>query len=97
MIDERPIGAALSRDITKGEVVDADLERFIAKRHDARIAEEGEYDVEQAWRESERRAEAARRAEEERDRLAWARHLQLVYARRTVEYGRLVETLESDF
>jgi hypothetical protein len=97
LIDERPVGAALNRDISRGEVVDADLDKLISRRHDARVAEEGERDLEEAWCESERRAEAARKAEEDRDRIAWARHLQLVYQRRTAEYGRLVEVLESDF
>ena len=33
---DEPVGAALNRDISKGERAEADLDRFIALRHDQR-------------------------------------------------------------
>ena len=66
MIDERPIGEALDRSLgsasAPGESVEADLDAFISRRHEQRVKVEGERDIEAAWRESERRHEAARRA-----------------------------------
>jgi len=60
VIDEKPIGAALSRNLggrsAPGEKVEAELDAFISKRHDRRVAEEGERPALGAWQESERRA-----------------------------------------
>jgi hypothetical protein len=55
-------------DVTRGEIVEAELDRLITKRHDRRVAEEGERPALEAWRESERRYEANRRRE---NRAAW--------------------------
>jgi hypothetical protein len=60
---ERPVGAALSRDISRGEQVDADLDNLIARRDKQRVLEEGERLEEAAWRESTRKANAAREAQ----------------------------------
>jgi hypothetical protein len=68
VIDDIPIGAALSRDIGAGEKVEAELDAFISRAHDQRVKAEGERDEEAAWRESERRHNARRR---EANRQAW--------------------------
>jgi hypothetical protein len=61
---EQPVGAALDRDISRAEVVETDLERFISARHAKRVAEEGRDQAEeQAWIESTRRHNALREAE----------------------------------
>jgi predicted metal-dependent peptidase len=78
-------GRAISRDISRGEAVESEINSFITKRHNDRAARgEGERLAE----------EARRRVEEEHARLAWAKHLRAVYARRKEEYERLVERLE---
>ena len=42
MIDDRPIGTALSRNLgsptAPGEAVEAELDRLITRRHDARVS-----------------------------------------------------------
>jgi hypothetical protein len=94
-VDVAQPGRAISRDISRGEAVEAEINCFITKRHNDRVARgEGERLAEEAWKASERREEARRRAEVEQSRLAWAIHLRGVYARRKEEYERLVETLE---
>ncbi len=62
-MDTKPIGAALSRDISTGEKVEAELDAFISKRDKERRLSEGERAEEAAWRESVRRHDAARDAE----------------------------------
>jgi len=57
------VGKALNRDISKGEIVDADLDNFIERRDKMRRIEEGERREEEAWKESVRKANAAREAE----------------------------------
>jgi hypothetical protein len=56
-------GRFINRDISRGEVVDADLDLLIQRRHEKRVLDEGERAEEEAWRESTRRANAAREAE----------------------------------
>jgi hypothetical protein len=79
-------GAALSRDIASGEKVEAELDQFISKRHRDRVTTEGERAVEEFWRETERRVEAARRAEEGQSRLR-ASQVKVVIARGAAEMG----------
>jgi hypothetical protein len=74
LTDDRPV-AALDRNLTAdfelGQRVEAELDRFISQQHTGRVREEGDgRPKEAAWKESERRAEAARRAENAR---AWQR------------------------
>jgi hypothetical protein len=59
----RPIGAALSRDIATGEKVEAELGSFISRRHDERVRSEGSFagGEEALWAESERRHQAKRK------------------------------------
>jgi hypothetical protein len=61
-------GAALPRDIAAGEHVEKEIDQFISRRHEHRVASECERNEEVAWKASERRAEARRREE---NRLAW--------------------------
>jgi hypothetical protein len=94
-VDMAHPGRAISRDISRGEAVEAEIDSFITKRHNDRAASgKGERLAEEAWKASERREQARRRVEEEHARLAWAKHLRAVYARRKEEYERLVGMLE---
>jgi hypothetical protein len=68
MIDEKP-GAALNRDIARGEATEKELDRLITRRHDARVSSEGERQAEEMWQESERKYAERRR---EANRQAWA-------------------------
>jgi len=65
-------GRFISRDITHSEQIEKELDTFISKRHDQRVAAEGGRPAEAAWRESERRVAARRRLEESLGRLEWA-------------------------
>jgi hypothetical protein len=60
--DIQPVGAGLSRDISKGEAVEADLEAFITRRHDYRVAKEGHRPSEEMYEESTRRYQEQMRA-----------------------------------
>lgn len=51
------------RDIARGELVEAELDRLVEKRHDRRVAEERDGPETEAWAKSERRHDAHRRAE----------------------------------
>jgi hypothetical protein len=63
-------GQGIGRDISRGESVEAEINSFIAKRHNDRIAGEGERLPEELWMESERRHNTRRREE---NRAAWCR------------------------
>ena len=43
-----PIGSFINCDITRSEIVEADLGAFISKRHEARVKEEGHRPSEEA-------------------------------------------------
>jgi len=62
LLDERPVGAALSKDIKVGEKVDASeaLDLLIERRDRERRKSEGERAEEMAWKESVRRYDAKR-------------------------------------
>jgi hypothetical protein len=90
------LGRAIGRDIGWGETVEADLDRFIALRHEKRVKTEGERQLEEAWRESERRAEARRREENRGGWLSWYRRLERGYLERAAECGRRADALELD-
>jgi hypothetical protein len=63
-VDVEQPGRALSRDISRAEVVETDLERFVSARHEKRLRDEGrDRAEEEAWIESTRRHNAAREAE----------------------------------
>jgi hypothetical protein len=78
-------GAALPRDISSGEKVDADIERFIATRHEKRVRDEGRDRAEEVWKASARKHAAKQR---QQARLEWHLHHQ-------GQAERLRRTLES--
>jgi hypothetical protein len=68
---EEPIGAALNRDISSVEKIEADLDNLIDRRDRERRRREGERDEEAAWKESERRVAKAR---DTRLRIEWSEY-----------------------
>ena len=61
---EKPVGAALSRDISRSRWdADAEIDRFIERRSKTLERENRERAEEAAWEESTRKANAAREAE----------------------------------
>jgi hypothetical protein len=87
-------GRGIGRDIGRGEVVEHELDAFISKRHEQRVKSEGERQLEEAWRESERRAEARRREENRGSWLSWYRRLERGYLERSTECGQRADALE---
>jgi len=61
-VDVAQWGWGISRDIGRGEAVEAEMDAVISKRHEQRVKSEGERQLEEAWREGERRVEAPRRS-----------------------------------
>jgi len=84
----------ISRDITKGERAEAELDAFITKREKERVASEGERRTEAAYRMYERRAQARREAERSQGWATYFRRLQITYAGRSEECGRRAEEIE---
>ena len=89
-------GRGIGREVGRGEAVEHELDAFISKRHEQRVKSEGERLTEEAWRESERRAEARRREENRGGWLSWYRRLERGYLQRSAECGRRAEALETD-
>jgi hypothetical protein len=100
LIDDKPIGVPLNRNlgspVAPGEAVESELDRLITRRHDQRVKDEGERQLEEAWRESERREEARRREENRGCWLSWYRCLERGYLERAAECGRRAAALEID-
>lgn len=100
MIDDIAIGAALNRNLgsptAPGEAVESELDRLITRRYDQRVKDEGERQLEEAWRASERREEARRREENRGGWLSWYRCLERGYLERAAECGRRADALEID-
>jgi hypothetical protein len=75
VIDDEQTRAALNRNLgsptAPGEAVEAELDRLIIRRHDARVSSEVERLAEEMWRESERRHAERRREEMRAD---WCEH-----------------------
>jgi Ni/Co efflux regulator RcnB len=84
---------ALSVDVTRREMVEAELDRLIAKRHDRRVAEEGARPPLEAWMESERRHDARRREESRRE---WREYHLAAAARHTTLLVSLIEHHERE-
>jgi len=78
------VGKALSRDIAKGENVEAELDAFISRHDKMRRIREGERAEEAAWVESTRKANETRRLQ---NRYEWHLH-------HTSQAERLRNTLE---
>jgi hypothetical protein len=68
LIDDRPVGAALGRDLAPGEAVEGAIDHFISIRHEKRVKEEGDRVEAEAWKESERRMQEKRR---QQNRVEW--------------------------
>jgi hypothetical protein len=86
-------GRAIGREIGRGEAVEAEIDAFISKRHDRRVAEEGERQLEEAWRESERRYNARRREENRREWCGYFERLAACLRARAAEYDRRAQAL----
>jgi hypothetical protein len=71
--EPREPGKALKRDISAAETAETSITNLIERRHDRRVAEEGERAEEEAWKESVRKHNAAREAEL---RSAWCEYHQ---------------------
>jgi hypothetical protein len=83
-VDAQPVGRALSRDISRGEIVETDLDRFIESRDRMRRLEEGERAEEQAWKESTRKANE-KRLQQARIEWHWHHMTQAERLRNTLE------------
>ena len=95
-VDVAQPGRAIGRDIARGEMVEAELNSFITKRHNDRIASEGERLAEESWKESVRRYEARRK---EANRRAWCDYFERLAASlrsRAEEYDYRAQTLLED-
>lgn len=88
---EEPIGAGLNRNLgsptAPAEAVERDLDRLIERRHETRVASEGERAEEEVWREAERREEARRQQEWKQARMEFCSHLEAVYTKLADEHG----------
>jgi regulator of replication initiation timing len=95
LMDDRPIGAALNRDLwAQGEQVEGELDRLIARRDLKRRQTEGERAEEAVWKEVERREAAKRTEENYHGLLANEKHLCGVYYGRFLEKMALIKELE---
>ena len=84
---------SLSSEGSPVDTVDLELDRFITKRHDRRVADEGERPALEAWMESERRYDARRRR---KNRALWFAHFCRMadsHARIAQDYERRAEAL----
>jgi hypothetical protein len=89
-------GAALSRDISRGEIVEAEIDAFISKRHNRRVAEEGERAEEEMWAASERAYFARKREENRREWCGYFERLAVSLRARAEEYDQRAQTLMED-
>ena len=74
--------------MTRGEIVEAELDRLITKRHGKRVADEGERPALEAWQESERRYDEQRRLQA---RAEW----HLYHTAQAARHRRTLEALAS--
>jgi hypothetical protein len=93
----KPIGAGLSRNLgsptAPGEAVEHEVDAMISRRHNQRVATEGERGEEEVWRQTERRFEAARRAE---NAVAWCEYHLAAADRLRATLGSLIEHHEAE-
>jgi hypothetical protein len=93
-VDVAQPGRSIGRDIATGEKVEAELDAFVSRRHEQRVATEGERQAEESWKASERAYFVHRRQE---NRLAWCdyfSHLAGALRARAEEYDRRAALLE---
>lgn len=88
-------GAAIGREIAAGEAVEHELDAFISRRHEQRRKSEPEREAEAAWRESERREVARRRAENRVGWYGWHMHRAELYGRLSREHRDTAEGMLS--
>jgi hypothetical protein len=76
------------------DAAEAQLERFITQRHEKRVADEGERQAEEMWRESVRRFHARSEAEMRNRWVEYHRHLQVLHQNLADEHEAEVAKLE---
>ena len=87
-------GRAIGREIAAGEAVEKELDAFISRRDNQRRKSEPERETEAAWVAAERRQEALRRREMDREHLEWhRRRLVRVHRGRMEHHEAVVERL----
>ena len=89
----REPGRALSRDIAKGEAVEAEIDVFISRRDGERRKSEPERELEAAWVAAEKLQEAARRRENRAGWYGWHMHRAELYGRLSREHAATAEEL----
>jgi hypothetical protein len=89
----REPGRAIGRNMAAGEAVEAELSAFISRRHERRVADEGERETEAAWVAAERLQEAARRRENRAGWYGWHMHHAELYGRLSREHAATAEGL----
>jgi hypothetical protein len=88
------VGAPISRDITQGEQVEGDIQRFIERQHAKRVAEEGQDRAKaEAWKESVHKYNVVRTAE---IRDAWCEYHKEQAARHRAVLADLVRHHEGE-
>ena len=97
MIDDKPIGVALNRNLgsptAPGEAVEAELNRLIARRSRREIDPD---ETEELWKESERRYNARRREENRREWCGYFERLATCLRARVEEYDHRAQVLMED-
>ncbi len=93
MVEPSEPGRFVSRDIARGEAVEHELDAFVSKRHDQRVASEGERAVEEVWVDAERRQAAHRREENQHHWYEWHRYRADLYKGLSEEHARLAQGL----
>ncbi len=86
-------GAAIGRKIAAGERAEAELDSFIARRHEQRRKSEPECELEAAWVEAERREATRRRAENRAGWYGWHMARAALYERLSREHAATAEGL----
>ena len=96
MLDDIPIGAALSRNLgsptAPGEAVEAELDRLIERRSRQKDPDEES----KAWQESVRRYNARRREENRREWCGYFERLAVCLRARAEEYDHRAQMLIED-
>lgn len=89
-------GAAIGREIARGEGAEAQIDAFISRRDIQRRKTEGDRETEEMWRASERRQEARRRAENLAGWYGWHLARADLYGRLSAEHEAAAEELMGD-
>ncbi len=84
------------REIAKGEAVEHELDAFISKRHDRRVKDEGERQVEEMWKARSRLEAARRRRELDAEWCGWHESRAVLYRRLSAEHEAAAERLAGE-